>query len=263
MKITQELISSAVEAVRQGGELIKSAWHRPRNIQYKGRIDLVTDTDLAVEESLKKSLGAVIPRANFLAEETAGQTPLDQGPTWVIDPLDGTTNFAHKIPFVAVSVGLWTGSEVELGIVYLPVLEEMFWAARGRGAFCNDEQIRVTETPGMESALIATGFPYSILHEVDEIIRHMRDALVSTRGVRRCGSAAIDLAYTAAGRFDAFYEVGLSPWDTAAGICLVQEAGGMVTTFDSSPYRPGMREVLVSNGLIHGQMVGLLMRKHS
>jgi myo-inositol-1(or 4)-monophosphatase len=259
MKITDELISSAVKAVRDGGELIKSAWDKPRNIRFKGRIDLVTDTDVAVEENLKRSLGAIIPQANFLAEESSSRTSLDRGPTWVIDPLDGTTNFAHKIPFVAVSVGLWTGSGVDLGIVYLPVLGEMFWAARGRGAFCNGRKIKVSKTRDIEPALIATGFPYSVLKDIDIIIKHMRNALVNSRGVRRCGSAATDLAYTAAGRFDAFYEVGLNPWDTAAGLCLIEEAGGMVTTFDKSPYKPGMREILGSNGLIHDQMVSLLM----
>ena len=258
MNISDQLINSSVQAVRQAGELIIQAWDKPRNIRYKGRIDLVTDTDLAVEETLKESLGMILPEAAFLAEETADDTSLDQGPVWIIDPLDGTTNFAHKIPFVAVSVGLWTGSDVDLGIIYLPIINEMFWAAKGKGAYCNGHAIKVSGTEILEPALIATGFPYSVLNEIQMIIRHMKNALVSTRGVRRCGSAAIDLAYTAAGRFDAFYEIGLNPWDTAAGVCLIKEAGGMVSTFDLSPFRPGMREILGSNGLVHDQMSRLL-----
>lgn len=261
MEATEEFIKSSVEAVRRGGDLIISAWNKPRNIRFKGRIDLVTDTDVAVEEALKKSLGSILPGADFLAEESAADTYLGHGPTWIIDPLDGTTNFAHKIPFVAVSVGLWTGSDVDLGIIYLPVLNEMFWAAKGRGAFCNGEKIEVSKTKILEPSLIATGFPYTVLKDIDVIIKHMRNALVNTRGVRRCGSAAVDLAYTAAGRFDAFYEVGLNPWDTAAGFCLVREAGGMVTTFDKGPYKPGTREILGSNGLIHDQMSALLTAK--
>ncbi len=258
MEVTEEFIKSSVEAVRRGGDLIISAWDKPRNIRFKGRIDLVTDTDVAVEEALKKSLGSILPGADFLAEESASDTSLDHGLVWIVDPLDGTTNFAHKIPFVAVSAGLWTGQDVDLGIIYLPVLNEMFWAAKGRGAFCNGKKIEVSKTATIEPALIATGFPYTVLKDIDIIIKYMRNALVNTRGVRRCGSAATDLAYTAAGRFDAFYEVGLNPWDTAAGLCLVREAGGMVTTFDKGPYKPGMREILGSNGLIHDQMSDLL-----
>jgi myo-inositol-1(or 4)-monophosphatase len=258
MHISDELINSSVQAVRQAGEMILSAWDKPRNIRFKGRIDLVTDTDVAVEEDLKKSLKAILPGAVFLAEESSSDTSLDNGLVWIIDPLDGTTNFAHKIPFVAVSVGLWTGSDVEMGIVYLPILNELFWAARGKGAFCNGEMIEVSKTKTLEPALIATGFPYSVLKDIDIIIKHMRNALVSSRGVRRCGSAATDLAYTAAGRFDGFYEIGLNPWDTAAGICLIREAGGMVTTFDKNPYTPGMNEIMGTNGLIHDQMSRLL-----
>lgn len=261
MNMTDKFINDAIQTVYQAGELIVSAWDKPRNIRYKGPIDLVTDTDVAVEETLKKSLGRILPEADFLAEESASETTLAQGPTWIIDPLDGTTNFAHKIPFVAVSVGLWTGEDVDLGIVYLPILNEMFWAAKGKGAHCNDEKISVSKTETLKPALIATGFPYSVLKNVDIIIKHMRNALVSTRGVRRCGSAATDLAYTAAGRFDAFYEIGLNPWDTAAGVCLINEAGGKISTFDGSPYKPGMHEILGSNGTLHEQMVSLLSEK--
>ncbi|MFO7728803.1 MAG: inositol monophosphatase family protein [Desulfonatronovibrio sp.] len=256
--MTDKFINDAVQAIRQAGKLIISAWDKPRNIRYKGPIDLVTDTDVAVEEELKKSLGAILPEADFLAEESASETTLAQGPTWIIDPLDGTTNFAHKIPFVAVSVGLWTGSDVDLGIIYLPILDEMFWAAKGYGAHCNNNNISVSKTETLKPALIATGFPYSLLKDIDNIITNMRKALVNTRGVRRCGSAATDLAYTAAGRFDGFYELGLKPWETAAGVCLIKEAGGKVTTFDGSLYRPGMREILGSNGHIHQQLTGIL-----
>lgn len=258
MHIDDQFFQDTVEAVRSAGELICSAWDKPRNIRYKGPIDLVTDTDVAVEEELKKSLGGLLPEAGILAEESARDLSLGQGPLWIIDPLDGTTNFAHKIPFVAVSVGLWAEDQVVMGMVYLPILQEMFTAAQGKGAFCNNEQIRVSSTDSLKPSLVATGFPYALLKELDSIMAYMRRVLASTRGVRRCGSAATDLAYTAAGRFDGFYELGLKPWDTAAGVCLIQEAGGRVSTFDGSPFRPGMREILGTNALIHQQMVDIL-----
>ncbi|MFW5730684.1 MAG: inositol monophosphatase family protein [Desulfonatronovibrionaceae bacterium] len=258
MQTDDRLFQDTVEAVRSAGELVCSAWDKPRNIRYKGPIDLVTDTDVAVEEELKNTLGRLLPEADFLAEESAGDKVLGQGPTWIIDPLDGTTNFAHKIPFVAVSVGLWTDDQVVMGIVYLPIMQEMFAAFQGRGAFCNNREIRVSGTDSLKPALVATGFPYALLQELDSIMVYMRKVLASTRGVRRCGSAATDLAYTAAGRLDGFYELGLKPWDTAAGVCLIQEAGGKVSTFDGSPFRPGMREILGTNALIHEQMTSLL-----
>ncbi|WP_045216040.1 inositol monophosphatase family protein [Desulfonatronovibrio magnus] len=258
MNITSKLIQETVEAVEKAGSLISQAWDKPRNIRYKGPIDLVTDTDVAVEEELKQLLGKILPEAGFLAEESANDTILGSEPLWIIDPLDGTTNFAHHIPFVAVSVGLWTGKQVDMGIIYLPVIKEMFQAARGHGAFCNNKSIRVSETRILKPALIATGFPYTVIKEIDSIIKHMRQALTNTRGVRRCGSAATDLAYTAAGRFDGFYEIGLNPWDTAAGLCLIEEAGGQVTTFNGDAYLPGMHEILGTNGLIHEDMIALL-----
>lgn len=258
MIINRELKEDALQAVRGAGEIILKAWDRPRNIRHKGRIDLVTDTDVAVEDSLKKSLGRILPGADFLAEESAGETELKDGPTWIVDPLDGTTNFAHRIPFVAVSVGLWHGGAVRMGIVHLPVLGEMYWAAQDQGAFLNGEEISVTDTRDLVQALVATGFPYTIKTDVDQVLGYMRRALMATRGVRRCGSAATDLAFTAAGRFDAFFEIGLKPWDTAAGACLIREAGGMVSTMDGQDYLPGQETILGSNKVLHEQMIKML-----
>ena len=258
MIINRELIDDALQAVRGAGEIILEAWDRPRNIRHKGRIDLVTDVDVAVEDSLKKSLGRILPGADFLAEESAGETELKDGPTWIVDPLDGTTNFAHRIPFVAVSVGLWHGGAVRMGIVHLPVLGEMYWAAQDQGAFLNGEEISVTDTRDLVQALVATGFPYTIKTDVDQVLGYMRRALMATRGVRRCGSAATDLAFTAAGRFDAFFEIGLKPWDTAAGACLIREAGGMVSTMDGQDYLPGQETILGSNKVLHEQMIKML-----
>ncbi len=258
MNINRELLDNTVEAVSRAGEIILQAWDRPRNIRHKGRIDLVTDTDVAVEKELLKSLARVLPEANFLAEETAGETALQEGPTWIVDPLDGTTNFAHKIPFVAVSTALWHRGRVVMGIVYLPVLGEMYSSALDQGAYLNGERIRVTDTEDLQKSLVATGFPYTIQSDVEEVLAYLRQVLVTARGVRRCGSAASDLAYTAAGRFDAFYEIGLKPWDTAAGACLVREAGGHVTSMDGLDYVPGQRTILASNGQVHQQVIKML-----
>jgi myo-inositol-1(or 4)-monophosphatase len=246
-----DIAAQTRNAVLKAGEIIREQWSQPKDIRHKGRIDLVTQTDLQVEDLLKTELQVVLPEADFLAEESAQ----DLAPgrlTWVIDPLDGTTNFAHSIPQVAVSVALWQQNCIEMGWVYLPILGEMFQASRGQGAFCNDRPIRVSRQTDLEQALIATGFPYSVRERINEIMPAFSAALSQTRGLRRMGSAAVDLAYTACGRFDGFYELGLKPWDTAAGWLLVEEAGGSVTQMDPvETYCLGADSILASNGLIH------------
>jgi myo-inositol-1(or 4)-monophosphatase len=246
------------KVVRDAGALVIEDAQKPRDIRLKGRIDLVTETDLRIEEKLKENLRKILPDAFFLAEETAATTT-PQGLTWVIDPLDGTTNFAHGFPFVALSVALWAESEIIMGIVHAPLLGEFFSARKGEGATLNGQSIRVSETLILEQALVATGFPYAIEHHLDQILENLRRMLAATQGVRRPGSAAIDLAYTACGRYDGFYEPALKPWDTAAGWLLVREAGGRVTQFDTSKeYVLGAQTILASNGRIHDQMSRLL-----
>lgn len=261
VRIDADLLARVQDIVREAGRIIldgraKSA--DAKNIQRKGRIDLVTDTDLAVEAFLKERLASVLPGAAFLAEESAQSYDLS-GLTWVIDPVDGTTNFAHDLPFVATSVGLWQDGRIVLGVVNAPVLGECFSTLRGGGAFLNDAPMRVSTTADLESALIATGFPYTVRENLDNLVGNLRTVLHATQGVRRAGAAALDLAYTAAGRLDAFYEIELKPWDTAAGWLLVEEAGGRVTTFEpATPYSLGYRTILASNGRIHDAVAGLL-----
>lgn len=242
-----------LDVIRESGALVMDHWRKPRNIKLKGRIDLLTETDLAVEAFLKERLKDVIPGATFMAEESATSRE-PRGTCWIIDPIDGTTNFAHSLPFVATSVGLWHEGRVELGIVNAPVLGECFWAVRGDGAFCNGEPLRVSDRQPLEQAVVATGFPYTIQQDVETVLARLRKALVTTRGVRRCGAAAIDLAFVASGRFDAFYENDLKPWDTAAGWLLVEEAGGRVTGFGGEPYDFTNEGILASNGLLHDAM---------
>ncbi len=252
------LLAGTREAVAAAGERILADFGSPRDVRRKGRIDLVTATDLAVEALLKERLARVAPKAVFLAEETASHTRLE-GLTWIIDPLDGTTNFAHGFPFVCTSVALYDGQTPILGCVNAPILGQAFWAARGLGAFCNGERLAVSPVDRPEDALVATGFPYAIRENLDEIMTDLRTVLAETQGIRRPGSAALDLAYVAAGRFDAFYELALNPWDVAAGVLLVTEAGGRVGGFrPDGPYRLGDFRILASNGRLHEAMLGLL-----
>ena len=254
----ETLLGRTRQAVAAARDRIRADFGAPRDVRHKGRIDLVTATDLAVEDLLTDRLGAIVPEAAFLAEESAAKTELS-GLTWIIDPLDGTTNFAHGFPFVCTSVALYEGQTPLLGCVFAPILHQFFWAGRGLGAFCNGERLRVSTTDTLEASLVATGFPYAIRENLDEIMADLRATLAATQGIRRPGSAALDLAYVAAGRCDAFYELALNPWDVAAGVLLVTEAGGIVSGFrPQAPYRLGDFRILATNGWLHEAMLDLL-----
>ena len=252
-----ELVTKTIQALRDAGEIILLHRNRPKNVRQKGRIDLITETDVAVENALKEDLGTILPEASFLAEETAGQDK-PGSLTWIIDPLDGTTNFVHDLPAVAISVALWNHGQVEMGIVYLPVLNEMFHAVRSQGAYLNGRPISVSRTDDPEKALIATGFPYTIREDLRPVLDNLENILFNCLGLRRFGAAAMDLAYTAAGRFDAFFETMLHPWDVAAGWLLVQEAGGRISRYDGREYEIGAKTILASNGLVHNAISDML-----
>lgn len=250
------LARQALAVVEESGAIISANHTRPHSIRHKGRIDLVTETDLAVEAFLKERLAPLAPDAAFLAEESAES--LSVPPTcWIIDPVDGTTNFAHGLPLTVTSVAYRRDGELVLGIINAPLLGECYIAEKGRGAWRNGERISVSAVDACEDAVVATGFPYTIARRVDEILDRLRPVLAACQGVRRCGAAALDLAWTACGRFDAFFEDELKPWDMAAGALLVAEAGGRVTALDGSPF--DLRwSVLASNGKLHetiGKMI--------
>jgi myo-inositol-1(or 4)-monophosphatase len=251
------LLPDVQEIVCRAGELIQRNYARPKTIRKKAENDLVTETDVAVEEFLKKHLAALLPQSVFLAEESASGQALRDG-TWIVDPLDGTTNFAHGLPFVATSVALWDQGEPVLGVVNLPLLGEVFTAVLGGGTCCNGESVHVSDTTELSQSLVATGFPYDIQTFLPEILRNLELFLPRTRGVRRPGAAALDLAYVACGRYDGFWESALHPWDTAAGILLVTEAGGRVSQYSGASYTPGDRGVVASNGHVHREMCALL-----
>jgi myo-inositol-1(or 4)-monophosphatase len=245
------LLDDVRQAALDAGDIILRDWDQAKDIDKKGRIDLVTKTDLAVEHFLKDRLNEILPEAGFLAEETEGEA--DPGElAWIIDPVDGTTNFAHGLPFVASSIGLWRGDRIVLGVVNVPRLGECFTAVRGEGAWLNGVPIAVSEAAAIEDAVVATGFPYAIESYIEPILSRMRTVLLHAQGLRRYGAAAVDLVYVACGRLDGFYEYGLKPWDTAAGTLILEEAGGRVSRFDANEaYVLGDEDILATNTSIH------------
>ncbi len=256
------LLEGCVRLVRQAGAMIRERWDGPSQVTHKGAIDLVTDTDLAVEAFLKEGLARLLPGSAFLAEESSapeGPTA-DSGPCWIIDPVDGTTNFVHRLAQVSTSVALWAAGAVQLGVVNGPMLGpegECFSALRGEGAFLNGRRLSVSRAAALTDALACTGFPYELAGRLELVLERLRRVVPATQGMRRLGSAALDLAFVAAGRLDVFYEDWLKPWDLAAGWLLVEEAGGSVSGLDGAPFRFG-EALLATNGTLHPAMVALL-----
>lgn len=198
------------------------------NIRLKGKNDLVTEADLASEQKIIEVIQHDFPEDHILAEETSRKTSLPEGRVWIIDPIDGTTNFAHQFPFYCVSIALWEDHHPKVGLVLEAAHDELFTAIAGEGAYLNGNQIHVSKNTDPSSSLIGTGFPYSNLHLVDNYLKLFKRMMEKTHGVRRPGTAAWDLCNVACGRFEGFYEYGLSPWDVAAGVLIIQEAGGEI-----------------------------------
>ena len=242
----------AIEAAREGGEILRAEFDRPVKISYKGEVDLVTQADRKSEQAVVTRLQKHFPKDAIVAEEGGG---LETGSSyrWFVDPLDGTTNFAHGYPCFAVSIGVEEAGELLAAVIYQPITRELFTAAKGEGAYLNEKRIQVSAIDHLATSLLATGFP-SVKRAQNPNIYYYWDFTMRSHGVRRDGSAALDLASVACGRFDGFWEFGLHSWDTAAGALLVREAGGVVTTFSGQPYRPGDHETLASNGHVHDEM---------
>jgi myo-inositol-1(or 4)-monophosphatase len=245
------------EAARTAGSYLKERFRGNFQITRKGEIDLVTDVDLAAEQMIVLHIRSAFPDHAIQAEEQHS-TFQNGACTWIIDPLDGTTNFAHRYPVFAVSIGLEIYGNLEWGIVYNPSLEEVFIARRGAGATLNGTPIRVSDTPTLHSSLLATGFPYDIRTSPLNNLDNFRAFALRAQGIRRGGSAAIDLCYVAAGRFDGFWEYKLNPWDCSAGYLMIREAGGRVTNMQGEFGSIYERECIASNGLIHEEMMAVL-----
>jgi len=244
-------------AAQAGGQILKKKFGTTLKIEHKGVVDLVTDADRAAEEAIVAEIRGIFPRHNILAEEADyGQSSSRY--CWIIDPLDGTTNFAHGFPWFAVSVAMAVDDEVVMGAVYNPFSDEMFFAEKGHGASLNELQIRVSNTSRLDDSLLATGFPYDRKSSPANNYDHFVNFQNQAQACRRAGVASLDLANTAAGRLDGYWEMKLKPWDVAAGALIVQEAGGQVSDFGGGPFNIRGQEVLASNGRIHQQMQDVL-----
>ncbi|HET9015158.1 MAG TPA: inositol monophosphatase family protein [Thermomicrobiaceae bacterium] len=248
-------LDTAIQVSRAAGRLLMERFGQVHRVRHKGVVDLVTEADEMSERLIIQSLRDRFPDHAVLAEESgaAGASPGGNGPRWLIDPLDGTTNFAHGYPIFCVSLALELDGVVQLGVVYVPMLDDLFVAARGRGASVNGAPLRVSETPDLIHALVATGFNYDLEARRGNL-EHWASFVQVTQGARRSGAAAFDLCCVAAGRLDGFWEAGLKPWDAAAGTLAVTEAGGTVTGFEGEPFRIDGPDCLASNGRIHEHM---------
>ena len=253
------MLNFATQIARDAGNLLVQKLGSAK-ITTKGDINLVTEADIAAENLIIDRIRSHYPQHGILAEES-GEAVLVGGKRsewkWIIDPLDGTTNYAHGYPCFCVSIGLERAGELEIGVVYDPMRDEMFAAERGRGATLNDRKIRVSTVDQLSQSMLCTGFPYNV-RERPDFARDFTNFTMNAQAVRRDGSAALDLAYVACGRFDGFWEDGLSPWDIAAGALLIFEARGKVTKFNDEPLDIYNEQVLATNGLIHEAMMKVL-----
>jgi myo-inositol-1(or 4)-monophosphatase len=254
------MLNFAKQIAREAGAILRENFGRDIEIHHKGQIDLVTEVDLMSEAFLRERIATHYPKHQLLAEE-GGLSDVTSEYRWIVDPLDGTTNFAHGYPFFSVVVALEHKKDIVLGVIYDPIRDELFAAERGQGATLNERPLRVSKTASLGQSLLVTGFPYNVRSSPQKNLDHFSDFLDVAQAIRRDGSAALDLCYVAAGRFDGFWELNLAPWDMAAGSLIVTEAGGTVTAFNGSEFSSYVPEVLATNGHIHDEMVAVLMKK--
>jgi len=255
----QDILKVAVVAAKQAGTILLERYDKPHHIQHKGSIDIVTEADLASEELILDILHHNLPGTKILSEESfSSYNSIPDEPVWIIDPLDGTTNFAHGFPWFSVSIAFHDIGKSQAGVIYCPIQDELFCTTLDGGAWLHDQRIKVSEVGLLQNGLVATGFPYDVQERPDNIISMLKAVLTHAQGIRRPGAATLDLAYLACGRLDAFWEVGLKPWDTAAGYLLVEEAGGILSSFAGTPFSPFIPELLASNSLLHKDLIGLL-----
>jgi myo-inositol-1(or 4)-monophosphatase len=257
-----ELLDFARRTARMAGNLLLKKVSRRHRVERKGVIDLVTEVDRLSERAIVEAIRSAFPEHSVLAEEGSGRAEAG-GLRWIVDPLDGTTNYAHGYPCYSISLALERGGRIDLGVVYDPLRDEMFEARRGSGALLNGKPLSVSTTDLLTDSLLATGFPYDIRTSPDNNLDHFTRFALRAQGIRRDGSAALDLCYLAAGRFDGFWEMKLSPWDVAAGTLMVIEAGGQLSDFAGGPFRIDGRRLVGSNGRIHDQMIAVLQKTES
>lgn len=252
-----ELLEFAIRCAHESGRIQRKYFGKTIEIRHKGEINLVTEVDFECQNRIIELIKASFPDDEIIAEE---KTNYYGGATnrWIVDPLDGTTNYAHGYPFFCTSIGYEVAGEITLGVVYNPIFKELFFARKGGGAYLNGDPIRVSAVSDLKKSLVSTGFPYDIATNPNNNINHFINFLFRSQAVRRDGSAALNLSYLASGRFDGFWELKLNPWDTAAGVLMVREAGGAITSFNGGEYSIYSDEIVASNGLIHQKMCDVL-----
>jgi myo-inositol-1(or 4)-monophosphatase len=246
--------------VLEASEIFKEGFYAEKCIEFKGKVDLVTQYDVMVEEFLIPRLQELFQDLPIIGEESFGAGAYPTSGVFV-DPIDGTTNFAHGLPFCAISVGVWRNGEPVMGVVYNPIMDEMFWASKGCGAYCNGERIWVSTCAIMHHALVSTGFPYTKSDggaDFDWTMARLANVLPHTRDVRRFGSASLDICYAAKGVYDCFYELNLKAWDTAAAAAILSEAGGKMTNEHGDEYSLNDRCIVATNGILHEDFLKLL-----
>ncbi|MGA1868887.1 MAG: inositol monophosphatase family protein [bacterium] len=251
------MIDIAIDAAKEAGKIQREYLTKKKNIYYKGKIDLVTDIDRLCEKIIIERIRSKFPDHGVLAEESPPR-PYSSHYKWIIDPLDGTTNYAHGYPCFCTSIALEKDEEIIHGIVYDPMRDELFSGERGKGATLNGNPIHVSPISELDKSLLVTGFPYDIEKKSHQNLNHFKKFLFKAQGIRRDGSAALNLCYVAAGRFDGFWESTLHPWDMAAGSLIVTEAGGMLSSYTAGSFSIYAQEIVASNGHIHAQMLGIL-----
>jgi myo-inositol-1(or 4)-monophosphatase len=247
----------AVAMAKEAGAFLKARCHDTHSVHYKGEINIVTEEDRLSEDMIVSRIRKHFPDHDILTEESKG---IDRGSDyrWIIDPLDGTTNYAHGYPVFCVSIALEKKGDVILGVIYNPMLRELFVAEKNKGAFLNRKRLSVSGTSALSRSLLATGFPYDIRRNADNNMNYFIGMAVKAQAIRRAGSAALDLAYVSAGRFDGFWELKLHPWDTAAASLMIREAGGTLSDISGNPYQLSSSGIVASNGHVHRAMLRLL-----
>ena len=249
-----ELLDFAVNCAFESGRIQRKYFQKKIGIHHKGEINLVTDVDIACQEKIMALIKKAFPEDDIVSEEKTNSFD-GKSNRWIIDPLDGTTNYAHGYPFFCTSIAYEIKGQVTDGVVYNPVFNELFFAKKGGGAYLNGEKIRVSSVHDLKKALLSTGFPYDLLTNERNNVDYFLKYLFRAQAIRRDGAAALDLCYVACGRFDGFWELSLNPWDMAAGCLIATEAGGMVTNFQGKRFSIYKDEIIASNGLIHKAML--------
>ncbi len=249
---------TAIEAARAAGAILQERARLGFRIEHKNAVNLVTDADTQAEQAIIERIREAHPEHQILAEEQGIVVQNDSSYKWVIDPLDGTTNFAHGFPAYCVSIGVEYQGSCILGVVFDPTRQELFVGETGGGAFLNDQRIRVSQTASLNAALVVTGFGYDIRETSNNNLDYFARFALRAQGIRRMGAAALDLCYVASGRLDGYWELKLHPWDTAAGVVIVEEAGGQVTDLQGNPYSIYGTGIVASNGQFHNEMVDVL-----